>query len=452
MPRRGSIKTAFHGFVEDGEVRLALFDERRRIVYVSPAYAQWCGSSTDELIGSTCLFDSAAERGGLAPPPQVYDGQAVERTVYRQGDAAGPMSQVASFSPLTNMEGEVVGALGVLHDREPSGADLQPVAEDLHDRLRQAIIAEDSRRGLGEVTGDSPRMRQVQRQVQLASTSGENVLLVGPPGSGREEVARHIHSSAAHYDQPTLIPLACPLLDADLLNNTMTGLVRQCAELAAESAPSLLLLDVDGLSLDAQAVLMGMLEIQEFGICALSTSRQSLSKLAEAEVFREDLARELGTITVTLPALSERIGELPLLAQFFVEQFNGEGGRQFAGVLDEALGLLATHRWPSNLAEFKEVIRESCRSADPPWIGPDDLPKRVRHARDAVSHRSEPPESIKLDRFLADVERRLIERAIQLADGNRSQAARILGIHRTRLLRRIEHFQLGNRPRSPNQG
>jgi len=444
MPRRGSIKTALHNFIEDVGARVYLLDEKREIIYVSSALANWFGESADEMIGKSCLFDLESDYCGIAPSPDAYIGKSVDQRVQSLATNGNDRSAPAKFIPLMDAEGAVVGVLAIVEDDKPAPESHESTKVDLHARLQQAVRRAGHGYDISELVGESPQVRQVREQVQLAAKANCNAVIVGPTGSGRERVARTIHALSTDYEHPSLVPLACPLLDSELLSDTVTAFVRRCAELEAESTPTLLLLDVDELPLDAQADLVGMLEIQEFGIRTLATARRSLVELAEAEEFREDLARDIGTMVISLPPMSARLAEIPLLAQYFVQRSNSAAGRQFNGLSEDALGLLWTYTWPGNLAEFKEVIQEAHQQADPPWIQDTDLPKRLHFARDAAVYGSAEPAAIDLDAFLADVEQRLLKRALRLASGNKAQAARLLGIHRARLLRRIEHFKLSS--------
>lgn len=449
MPRRGSIKTVFHKFIEDVGARVCLFDGLRTIVYVSTSFAELCGHSVDEMLGKTCYFNSESELSDIAPLPEVYDGKIVDQRICSLPTKSQAGRLAAKYIPLEDALGEVFGVLTVV--LEDSGKPESPDSRlsDLHVRLQQAVWRMGHGEGVAELVGESAQMRRVRQQVQLAADTNCNAVIVGPTGSGREQVVRSIHARTTNRDHPSLVPLACPLLDLELLNDTVTAFIRRCAQLEAESTPTLLLLDVDELPWEAQAGLLGLLEIQEFEIRILATARTDLIELAEAEKFRDDLAREISTMLIFLPPMSARLSEIPLLAQYFVEQYNSVGGSQFSGLSEEAMSLLGTYAWPGNLAEFKDVIGETCLVAQPPRIQEADLPKRLHYAREAAVHGSVAPEAIDLDAVLADVEKQLLERALKLSVGNKAQAARLLGIHRARLLRRLARFDLLNSSEKP---
>jgi DNA-binding NtrC family response regulator len=122
----------------------------------------------------------------------------------------------------------------------------------------------------------------------------------------------------------------------------------------------------------------------------------------------------------------------------FLEDMNAAGDRQLSGFTHEALDQLAAYPWPGNMDELTEFVGYAFRRAAGPLVSAADLPDRVRFAADASSHAPRPQETIVLDEFLSEIETELIHRALQYAKGNRTKAAQLLGITRSRLLRRLE--------------
>jgi DNA-binding NtrC family response regulator len=125
-----------------------------------------------------------------------------------------------------------------------------------------------------------------------------------------------------------------------------------------------------------------------------------------------------------------------------VEEHNARGGRQLAGFAPAALDKLSSLPWTGNVAELSAVVREACQTVSTVWIGEADLPPRVRAVVAAGLHPRRELETIQLDAFLLEIEQELIERSLRVAKGNKSQAARLLGISRARLLRRLEQLGL----------
>jgi DNA-binding NtrC family response regulator len=326
-----------------------------------------------------------------------------------------------------------------LDDATPAVADQTEPCE-LHQRLRRLIHNAAERYQLDQIIGEAPAIVQARQQVQLATASDCRVVVVGPPGSGREHVARTIHYAGAAKDSSPLAPLACSLLDAELLETTISSFIASCAQLETEQPPALLLLEVDLLPSDAQMVLAGVLSIGELNVRTIATARTPLADLAAQEQFRHDLACELGTLVIQVPALSERKSDIPLLAQYFLEQTNAQGGKQLSGFSVDAMDQLASYAWPENVGELSEFVEAACGNATGPVVQVSDLPEKIRLAAEAEARPSRADETVVLDEFLAEIEKELLLRALRQAKGNKAKAARLLGVTRQRVLRRIEFF------------
>jgi DNA-binding NtrC family response regulator len=282
-------------------------------------------------------------------------------------------------------------------------------------------------------------MRQVRAQVLLAAAGKGSVSVFGPAGSGREHVARAIHYAAAGKPGP-LVPLACPLLDGELLQATLRGLARAKSADAAQT-PAVLLGDVDQLPPPAQLELAHALSGAAPPFRLLSTAREPLAEIAARGEFRHDLACLLSTLSIRLPPLVERLEDLPLAAQWFLEQVNSQGGKQVGGFSPEALDRLAAYSWPGDLAELEAFVAEAHARCQASEVTPADLPQRIDLAAAAATFARRPEETIVLEDFLAKIERELIERALTQARGNKTKAARMLGMTRPRFYRRL--VQLG---------
>jgi DNA-binding NtrC family response regulator len=303
---------------------------------------------------------------------------------------------------------------------------------------------------LDELVGISPAIQRVRDQVSLAARGKTHVLIQGPTGSGREHVARLLHRRATPDASEPLVPLWCPLLDAELIQSTVTALMRQLGAPAADLAgseqgatlqePTLLLLDVDQLPPDAQAELAGFLTLPGLELYTIATSGDPLLALAEQGRFRADLAQGLSTLVIEIPPLSARPQDIPLLCQCLVERFNARGGRQLSGFTSEALDELSVYPWPENVDELAAVVEQACQAADGPFVEPRQLPDKIHWAQEAAAHPRREEQPIVLAQFLEEIEKELIVRALKRAKGNKTKAARLLGVTRARFHRRLEHF------------
>jgi DNA-binding NtrC family response regulator len=268
------------------------------------------------------------------------------------------------------------------------------------------------------------------------------VLVTGPRGSGREHVARTIHYAQGSASIGAIVPIACPLVNAEQMQASLASLLRQQHDEPTDRPPAALLLDVDRLRPDAQQELAGFLDLPNIELHTLATSRVSLQRLAAKGKFRSDLAYALSTLTIALPRLADRREDIPLLAQHFVEEFNTSGVRELSGVAPATLELLSTLPWPGNIGDLAQAMREACERAVGPRVTVPDLPDWVHLAKDASSRapRDEPP--IELDAFLAEIEKEVLVRALRRTRGNKAKAAQLLGLTRQRLFRRLAQHGL----------
>jgi DNA-binding NtrC family response regulator len=348
------------------------------------------------------------------------------------------------FIPLGG-EPDPLGVLVVLdsHDADPdeSPEDSTLDCHVLHQVIQNIRQESRHRFRVDRLVGQSTAMKYVRSQVSVAAQTTCQVLIVGPSGTGRETLARAIHQGRGECAGP-LIPLSCKLLDAELLQTTIIGFLRRCAELETEQPGALLLLEIDFLPRDAQGVLMGFLEFPQLELRTVATATQRLIELSRRDAFRIDLAHALSTLEIHLPGLGERPEDIPLLAQCLVEEANARGHKQLSGFTPDAIDELLAYTWPGNVDELAALVADCHAKADGPLITLADLPEKLKLAADAADYPRPKEERIVLDDFLAQIEAELIQRAIQQAKGNKAQAARLLGITRARLLRRIGQLGL----------
>ena len=447
MGRPRSSKTVVGKLFDVAESPIFLLDSRRRIVYCNPACAQWLSVDADEdLIGRQCDYHSKQNTtksdsiaAGLCPPPEVFEGVETIARIHN-----GVEFRSMRFLPVFDQESGAYSVLGVPSDggtdSEPIRRDEMGAANELHDQIRVIRKSLKSRYSLDRLVGQSPAMQLVRRQIEAAATSRSNVAVIGPAGSGRESIARTIHYAAAGSETRSLLPLTCELLDADLLSSMLDSFSQREQ---SDDQNTLLLLDVDMLSPDSQSALAEFLA-EHRRLHVLSTAANPLETTDEvgAATFHPNLRLLLCTMTVNVPALENRLEDLPVLVQSAIEYHNANGQKQISQISNAALDRLATHQWQRNVAELFEIVGHAHEAAAGTTIDQADLPKILDLSRDAELHPRMEPEKIDLDQFLGQAESELIQRALRQTKGNKTQASALLGISRARLLRRIEQLDV----------
>ena len=314
----------------------------------------------------------------------------------------------------------------------------------------------------GLVLGPSHASSLLGEAIRSASR-GAHVVLQGEAGSGHELVARSLHLSGPTVDEPFLV-VDCEEPNAKRLRSELfgaeiegrTGPVRREGKLRAAGRGTVFLRRVEALPLDAQGELVrilrsaelqgpGELEVSPFSARLIASSHEDLEELCERGRFRRDLLHRLAQLTVLVPALHERRDDLPLLLQSLVNRFSHETGKRVRGITVRALSLLTAYRFPGNLRELENVVRHMVYLAQPETpMDVDCLPVQIRTP--APGQRADPSEisgsELRLTDVVGRVERHAIREALRQSQGNKSQAARLLGLSRNGLAQKMSRHGL----------
>jgi DNA-binding NtrC family response regulator len=430
-----------------------VLDDEQVVVFANEACLAWVGSDREEVLGLRCAYHTSPEPKGpdavaaaLCPPPDAMTGRQPEGVL---ADATGSRRRRARFVPVGEMPDGPVGLIVLVEPGDLPQAEAPPPptgpqeseAAWLHERIRRFRREAAGRFRSERLLGDSPSMRRVREQIAAAAVCRANVLIFGPPGSGRQHAAGAIHYGAAGQAPAGMIPLACSVLSADLIDSTIRALVQRRSGEGPAAAGTLLLNDVDLLPAEVQDDVVGMLAGGPPGPRVIATARLPLDELVRRELYREDLAALLSTIVIELPPLVRRREDIPVVAQGLVEELNARSTKQVAGFSPEALDMLDAYPWPGNVDELARMTAEAHGRAEGVEIRPGDLPERIHLAARATAHPRRTEETIVLDELLGQIERELIARALERAKGNKTKAAKLLGLTRPRLYRRL--VQLG---------
>lgn len=461
MARTKTTDATLTRLLEQAPEPIYVVDERRAIVFCNAACARWTGVDAKSLVGRRVEYVAGDDAGGapgvaagLCPPPAAFAGEEVSGHVSCMSRGGRLLHRRARFVPLGRSPLDCVGVVAFVegvdieeHHLAPPD-NREPTPDELHLAIRRFRAGQARRYAVAQLIGQSPGIRRARAAVALAASGGASTLVLGPPGSGRAHAARAIHYAADPKSAGRLVPLTCTLLEAGLLRSTLTAMLR--AE-PPDGPGTLLLMEVDELPDAAQALLADAIASGRKTPRMLGTARESLVALAEGGAFRHDLACALSTLEIRLPPLRDRLEDLPLLAHFFMEEVNGEGGKQLGSIAPEALDLLAACDWPRNLDELFEAIRTAHQAAEGHRIEVRDLPQRILLANAAAQFPRRVEEKTDLERYLASIETELILRALRRAAGNKSRAAELLGMTRPRFYRRLAQLGLAEGGDAPEE-
>ncbi len=448
-----------------------IFDRSESLIYLvsdecevlagNQATADWVGVPVEQLKAAKLEYASAPSAQpampwhGLCPPPGLLQAGADLHEafwVFRKPDSSSSLEFCQACAIRINSQSGMNGIL-VVADAGSTVAQL-PEAEyqgrapaaQLHALLARVREEIKPRFAIESLVGQSPFAQRLRRQVDIASRSRGDVLMYGPVGCGKEHLARAIHQSIESHSEAqgrpvALAPIHCPIADPQLIQQRIAE-ARQAADNDRDQLLVLLLLDVDKLPVDAQAELLGFLELPGMQIQSLATSEVPLLELAQQGAFSSQLAYRIGSLAIELLPLKHRREDIPLLAQALLERDNGSREKQLAGFSDPALQLLVEYDWPENMNQLLEVVQQAAARAGGRTIDIDDLPESFRQAIRAFRIGQPTRISIDLNQYLASIEKELIDRAMRNCQGNKTQAARDLNISRPKLLRRLEQLGL----------
>jgi hypothetical protein len=257
-----------------------------------------------------------------------------------------------------------------------------------------------------------------------------------------EETKGEPNPTASDSSDGAVLPVDCRALESDLIAGTLDaffGRYRHREANRLQATPvcnTLLLLEADLFPTDCLEKILTMLDWQSPWCRVMGTTPLPIAQWGATR----PLGEKLGTLCLELPRLIDRREDLPLLAQQLLERENARGKKQHAGFTSEAFDLLDRYHWPGEVAELVEVIAAAHARATVSLIEPGDLPRRLHHAADAMAHSRRTPEPIDLEAYLETVEKEVLQRALRASDGNKSQAAKLLGMTRPRLYRRLEQL------------
>ena len=330
----------------------------------------------------------------------------------------------------------------------------------LRDQLR-------SSQGLGAIIGRSAEMEKLYRILSKVAQSTHPVLILGESGTGKELVARTIHAYGPNAAKPFL-PVDCGSLVPTLIESELFGYVKGAFTGANRSKDGLFvsaeggtvfLDEVGELSLDLQAKLLRALqekEVRPVGAThrvpirarIIAATNRDLAAMVERGTFRKDLFYRLNVVNLRMPTLRDRREDIPLLAAHFLERMAKSHGLRYT-LNDEALRTMMQHDWPGNIRELEHAIERACALSSGPVLQLGDLPTQLQQ-QGIDSHRMPPPgaaaDTVASNdvKPLAEMEREAILNAIRTLGGDKLLAARLLGIGKTTLYRKLKEYGIGD--------
>jgi DNA-binding NtrC family response regulator len=330
----------------------------------------------------------------------------------------------------------------------------------------------DEKYGLDNIVGADPRMRRIYDVIEAVAPSRTTVLMCGESGTGKSLIARAIHRRSPRADKP-FVEISCGSIPETLLESELFGHVRGAFTGAHADKPgkflsahegTLFLDEINSASPGMQLKLLRVLQERAFepvgsnetvnvDVRVILASNQPLEDLVAEGAFRQDLYYRINVVMIQLPPLRDRIADIPLLAEHFLESKAGEAAKQVTGFTKDAMDALRGYAYPGNARELENIVERAVVLTRATRIGVDDLPPHVlenstgrllpEHARaDEGPWRIEEFTPMPLKKALEEPERQIILAALEANDWNRQRTAEVLEINRTTLYKKIKQFGL----------
>jgi DNA-binding NtrC family response regulator len=344
---------------------------------------------------------------------------------------------------------------------------LPPEREQIRELLRRVRSAEDEVAmplppvkpvfvGPYPLVSESQAMLPVFRSIAQVAPSTATVLIVGESGTGKELVARAIHQNGPRKDQP-FVAVNCAAIPENLLESELFGhdkgaftgaVARKIGRFERANGGTLFLDEIGDMSLALQSKMLRAIQervIERVGgteeinvdVRLIAATNRDLAPMMTQGKFREDLYYRLAVVTMKLPRLSDRGDDLLLLTAAFLREFGARYGKTFRAVTDRALELLRRHEWVGNVRELRNVVERAVLVSEQDMLRAEHLPEEWRTGVERAAQEEARPLA-----SLQEMETRHIARVLAHTRGQIGEAARILGVHRNTLARKIKEYGL----------
>ncbi|PTN35149.1 sigma-54-dependent Fis family transcriptional regulator [Desulfonatronum sp. SC1] len=433
---------------------LLLVDANGTIKMANKALEDITGYSREELIGSSCaIFNCDACKRVRSDAHHAWcklfeKREFVRKKCHIMRKDGTYVHILKTASVLYDDDGQPFGAVETL-------TDVSELDRKEHE-LQQLSRLLDERTIFHGMVGRSAKMQKIFRLIEKAAQSDAPVFICGESGTGKELVARAIHDLGPRSEEP-FVQFNCAALNESLLESELFGHVKGAftgafrhrqGRFEAANGGDIFLDEIGDLPMSVQVKLLRVLETKTFervgdnrqlsvDVRIITATNKYLPKLISEGLFREDLFYRINVVPIRLPSLRERRDDIPLLADFFIQRLRAKSEKNIKGLSPMTLGMFMSYSWPGNVRELKSALEYAFVLADHGQIEPEHLPVDIqvpvptKGPTESVVSASCPAEN--------DQKTQLVE-ALRRAGGNKSEAARILGINRVTVFNRMRKY------------
>ena len=434
--------------LQDG---LMVLDPSGNILAVNPAAEKLTGYSAEELVGNNCrtLNCTGCDVFGKGPGKEwcklFVSGEVKAKKCLISDKQRRAVHVVKNASVLKDSEGNILGAVETFTDISELVRQQQEIAT-----LRKSCHLEEGHHGL---LGESPPMQYLFELIENVSQTDAPVLIHGPSGTGKELVARAIHEESPRNKKP-FIKVNCAALNENLLESELfghekgayTGADRtRIGRFEAAHEGTIFLDEIGDIPLSTQVKLLRVLEEKEIervgdhkpiavDVRIISATNKDLEVMISEGLFREDLFFRINVFPLNCPSLAKRLEDIPPIVQNFIDQNRSKGVKEIIGLTPEAMEALLAYPWPGNVRELRNAVEYAFVLCSGNWIGKEHLPPKIA----AVGKR--PSANHTMGSISWEEERTNLIQTLRRVAGNQSEAARILGVSRVTIWKRIKKY------------
>jgi len=433
--------------LQDG---VLVVDPGGKILAVNPSAERLTGYKAVELVGKSCrILDCTG--------CDIFGKGRAERWcgLYARGDVRAKkclitnkerrtVNIIKNASILRDHDGQIIGAVETLTDMSEIVRQQDEIIS-----LRKTLHMDEGYHG---ILGKSPSMLSVYELIENVAATESPVMIHGESGTGKELVARAIHEVSPRRDSP-FIKVNCAALNENLLESELFGHTKgaytgadrtRIGRFEAAHGGTIFLDEIGDIPLSTQVKLLRVLEEKEIervgdhkpikvDVRIISATNKNLDKLIAQGAFREDLYFRVSVFPINCPSLRERKSDIPMIVQEFIRQNNVKTGKRILGLAPEALERLTAYTWPGNVRELRNTIEYAFVLCSSGGIGVRHLPPKVAGASPVCPQ----PEAVP---SLDNQEKENLLAVLRKTGGNQSEAARILGVSRVTIWKRIKKY------------
>lgn len=452
-----SLKSTLESAIESFFEGIVIVNRTGKITMINQAYCDFLGVERAKVIGKPVV--------DIIPNTRMHvvaqDGKAEITDIQR----INQHNCVVTRIPIVK-DGETVGAVGKVVFKDVK--DLKILSNKLNKlELEVEYYKEELRKVYGgkhtfeSIIGENEKMQWLKSIAVKAAKGNSTVLILGESGTGKEVFAQAIHNESRR-NKGAFIKVNCAALPENLLETELFGYDEGAftgakkggkpGKFELANGGTIFLDEIGDMPISMQVKLLRVLQEREFervggtktislDLRVIAATNRDLIKMIEQGDFRQDLYYRLDIISLAIPPLRERVGDIPALCDLLLKKINRQVQHCVEGVSEAALGLLMDYRWPGNVRELENILERAVNLMDEGeiLINPEHLPPIVKKIG-KVKEQMESADN--LAGMLGDTEKQAILRALEEAGGNKSKAAKILGIHRSGFYQKLQKYNI----------